>query len=465
MSGKPSHFVTEHGQWRSAFTFVMATTGAAVGLGNIWKFPHMAGDNGGSAFVLVYLICVLTIGVPAMIAEVMIGRLGRKNPVDSLHELAIVFKASPSWRIFGWLGALALLSVLSFYSVVAGWSVAYVVMAIEGVFNNITPDQVSQTWDDLMGSPGRLLLWHSVFMVMTLGVVARGVEKGIEVASNILMPFLFIILILLVLYAGYVGDLKAAWNFLFSFNVNEITPSVMISAMGHAFFTLALGAGALLVYGAYLPSTTSIGKTLSIVALLDTIVALLAGLAIFPIVFQYNLEPSEGFGLMYKILPISFSGLPYGQFVACAFFLLLVFAAWTSTFSLAEPLVMLSMEKFKLSRGRAAIYVGSLAWVLGIGGLLSFNVLQGENIIQYFDLTDVDFIKDWDFFTILTTLPTNLLLPIGALAFALFAGYVIDKKTSREVLGLGTNIHRVWLGLVRYVVPVGIMTIFLANLL
>lgn len=445
--------VTQHGQWRSAFAFIMATTGAAVGLGNIWKFPHMAGDNGGSAFVLVYLLFVLAIGFPTMIGEVLIGRLGRKNPIDSLKALAKSANHSTSWQIVGWMGALSLLCVLSFYSVVAGWSVAYFVMGLKGAFNQTTPEQISALWDGLMASPLELLLWHSVFMAMTIFVVSKGVEKGIEVASNILMPFLFAILVMLVIYAGLVGDFKQAWQFLFSFDISQINRSVLLSAMGHAFFTLALGAGALLVYGAYLPEKTSLTQTLGLVALLDTLVAVLAGLAIFPIVFAYHLTPAEGFGLMYKILPISFSGLPMGQWVGCAFFLLLVFAAWTSTFSLAEPLTMIIVEKTGLSRRKASCCVGLVAWFFGIGALLSFNLWQ-----------DVHIIKDWDFFTFLTVIPLNFLLPIGGMAFALFAGWVVPKELSRKTLGMSPLVHRLWLLLVRFVAPLAILVIFIAEL-
>ncbi len=452
MSGV-STSATQHGQWRSAFTFIMATTGAAVGLGNIWKFPYMVGDNGGSAFVLVYLVFVILIGLPTMIAEVMIGKLGRKNPVDSLKELAIKAKHTPLWSTFGWLGALALLCVLSFYSVVAGWSLAYFVMALKGTFNHVSPTQVTFIWDELMASPSRLLLWHSIFMLMTLVVVARGIEKGIELASNILMPMLFILLLVLVGYACIVGDFGAAFKFLFSFDLSQINRSVLLSAMGHAFFTLALGGGALLVYGAYLPPKTSLSKTLAIVAVLDTLVALLAGLAIFPIVFAYQLPVAEGVGLMYKILPISFSGLPFGQLIAASFFLLLVFAAWTSTFSLAEPLAMLIVEKTRLSRSKATIVVGTLAWALGIGALLSFNI--GANFHP---------IGQWDVFTLLTLLPLNILLPLGGLAFAVFAGWVIDKKVTQEALGANNKLtHKLWLITVRWVAPIGILAIFISS--
>lgn len=454
MADIPEKPLTRHGQWRSTFAFVMATTGAAVGLGNIWKFPHMAGDHGGSAFVIVYMAFVVLIGIPIMMAEVLIGKMGRMNPVDSYKSLALANQRTPLWGILGWIGALALLCVLSFYSVVAGWSVGYFVMALRGVFNHATPQEISDIWGGFVSSPASLFLWHTVFMVMTLAVVARGVERGIETASKIMMPMLFLILIVLVGYALKYGDVTQAVHFLFDFKFHELTPTIVIAALGHAFFTLALGAGALLVYGAYVPEKTSLAKTLSIVALLDVGVALLSGLAIFPIVFQHNLPAADGFGLMYKILPITFSTLPAGQWIGAMFFLLLVFAAWTSTFSMAEPLVMLLVEKTKLTRHKASFYVGLVCWIIGIGALLSFNVW------------DTPLIKDWNFFTILTLLPTNVLLPLGGIGIALFAGWVLSKSSTQEALNLHPNkLFNTWHFIVRYLGPIAVGVVLIAPFL
>ncbi len=447
--------LTRHGQWRSTFVFIMATTGAAVGLGNIWKFPHMAGDNGGSAFVIVYLACVLIIGVPTMMAEVMIGKLARKNPVDALSELATKVNKTKTWGMLGWMGALALLSVLSFYSVVAGWSVGYLVLSLKNSFAGMSAEQISGLWDTFLADPKQLLIWHSLFMVMTLVVVARGVDKGIGTASKIMMPFLFFILVALVIYGMTLGHFGDAVHFLFAFDASKLNAQILISALGHAFFTLALGAGALLVYGAYLPEKTSLGRTLGWVALLDTLVAMLAGLAIFPIVFEYQLPAAAGEGLMYKILPIAFAQLPQGQWIGSLFFLLLVFAAWTSTFSLAEPLVMMCIEKFKFSRLKSALYVGLTAWIIGIGALMSFNVWQ-----------DVHLIHDYNLFALLTMLPTLVLLPLGGLGFALFAGYVIPKAVQRQTLGLRSEMaYNAWRILIRWFVPVAIGVIFVSNLI
>jgi len=444
----------KRGHWSSRLAFILATTGAAVGLGNIWKFPYMAGDKGGSAFVLVYLICVLLIGLPVMLAEMVIGRLGRQNPVNTLRSLALAARRSLHWELVGWWGALTLLFVLSFYSVVAGWSIAYLIKAWQGAFNNLNASQITQIWHDFLASPLELLLWHSVFMIMTLWVVARGVHNGLEKASRIMMPALFVILIILDGYATSTGHFAEGVKFLFAFDFHKITTEVIISAMGHAFFTLAIGAGAMLVYGSYLDKDVRLGSAVVTIAALDVLVAILAGLAIFPIVFAYNLPLQEGPGLMFEVLPIAFAKMGGGQFFGGLFFLLLLFAAWTSSISLAEPLVVLLSERYLNSRLKASFVVGGVAWTLGIGSVLSFNVWQKKLIFGH-----------WNFFGAITDLSTNILLPIGGLAFAIFAGWLLNKETTAEALSFSKPfLFQLWLIATRYIAPLGIFIILLTAL-
>lgn len=448
-----SSSVTVHGQWSSGLMFVFATTGAAVGLANIWKFSYTTGENGGSAFVLVYLLCVVLIGIPTMISEVMIGRQGRQNASDSMKQLAQQYRSSPKWGLIGWCGSLCLWMMLSFYSVVAGWSLAYMVKAFAGDFNQGAPEHISLIWGNFLQSPWMLLLWHSVFMFCTLFTVYLGVQKGIEKASKILLPALLVILVILVCYGAIAGDMKTTLTFLFSFNFSEFTPSVILAALGQAFFSLAIGAGCLLVYGAYLPKTTRIGHTLGWVALLDTLVALLAGLAIFPILFAYQLPPSEGPGLMFKVLPIAFGQMPFGQWIGGAFFILLFFAALSSSISLAEPLVMKTVEKAKVSRLSASLWIGISAWCMGIGALLSFN-----------RLADFKLFSQWTIFDVLTDIPINILLPLGGLGFTIFAGWVIPTHLSKQTLALESDgLYKLWLYLTRFVTPLGIIIIFITN--
>lgn len=439
----------EHQQWSSRLAFILAATGAAVGLGNVWRFPYMAGSHGGSAFVLIYLLCVAIIGLPIMVAEILIGRRAKTNPVDAMVKLAEESGRTRHWGLLGWWGALALLLVLSFYSVVSGWSIAYFIHAISGQFHNNTVAQVTTSWHQFLANPWRLLLWHSVFMILTIGVILRGVEEGLEKATKFMMPALYLILFALVIYSATEGDFYHAWHFLFDFKTADITPSVVVAAMGHAFFTLALGAGAMLTYGAYVPKGVNIAKSVVIVAVLDVLVAVLAGLAIFPLVFAYHLSPSSGPGLMFVTLPIAFAKMRLGALVGGLFFILLLFAAWTSSINLAEPIVIILQRKLKCSRTIAAIVTGFLAWFIGIGSLLSFNVWQHVKLFHQYTI-----------FSVATSVPTDIILPIGGLGFALFAGFAMHKRFTQEEVD--PRIYKLWRFLVRYVAPVGILIVFLS---
>lgn len=450
----PAAKVKSRSLWTSRFGFIMATAGAAVGLGNIWKFPYMAGNNGGGVFVVLYLVFILFIGIPAMIAELLIGRRGRQNPVNTLAKLSKTIDASPAWQNVGWLGSFTLLMVLSFYSVVAGWSIAYLFYALTGVFVEASPSEIIALWHTLLDSPGLLIGWHTLFMILTMGLVARGVNKGIENASKWMMPGLFLILIFLVLYAGITGNFWEAWRFLFSFKLEDLSTQAVIDALGQAFFSLATGAGAILIYGSYLPKKTDVVETVFIIAFLDVLVALLAGLAIFPLVFSHGLSPESGPGLMFQVLPIVFSHMTGSQFIGTGFFVLLLFAAWTSSISMGEPLVALLNERWRISRGRSALYVGLIAWSFGLASVFSFNLWQDFKIGGRIGL-----------FQILTDLPTNILLPVGAFLFCIFAGWVLPERDIRDEFDVKSPfVYAVWLTCVRYIAPLGILLVLLANL-
>lgn len=440
--------------WTSKLGFILAATGAAVGLGNIWKFPYMAGNNGGSAFVLIYLLCVALIGIPLLLAEMLIGRRGQQNTVNSLRTLALAAKKSPHWDIIGWLGAITLILVLSFYSVVAGWSIAYIFRAWMGDFNQLSAQGIEILWQQFLANPWQLMFWHAVFMLMTMWVVERGVQSGLEKASKIMMPGLFLLLIILDIYAYYYGDFKAGFLFLFDFKLQKISADVIVSAMGHAFFTLAIGAGCMLVYGSYLTKNIKLGGAVLTIVILDVLVAILAGLAIFPLVFINHLKPEGGPGLMFEVLPIAFSQMIGGQFFGGLFFILLLFAAWTSSISIAEPLVILLTERHGLKRLTASIIVGIFGWVLGLASLLSFNVWQNFH-----------FLNGRTVFTFITDLATNLLLPIGGLGFSLFAGWIMTKKSTKEELQFPSALYTTWLYLVRYIAPLGILLIVINSLI
>lgn len=458
-SKKSAHPHYEHTTWSSSWGFILAATGAAVGLGNIWKFPYMAGDNGGAPFVIIYLIAILLVGIPLMLGEILLGRIGRENPIDTMAKLAKKNQCSSYWKYTGWWGALTLILIFSFYSVIAGWAVAYFFKYLGYLFFNnqplLTIADINTEWQNFLSSPTQLLFWNSVFMLLTIGVVIGGVTKGIERASNIMMPFLFIILFILAGYAMYFGDFKAGINFLFHSDFSKINSTVIIDALGHAFFTLAIGAGCMLTYGAYLPAHTSIVKSVLIITVLDVSVALLAGLAIFPIVFGNHLNPADGPALMFKVLPIAFISMPGGTFIGCLFFLLLTFAAWTSSISFAEPLAMILVEKTRLSRTASCILIGAITWILGIFSLLSFNIWSSVLLFGH-----------WTFFNLIADLATNILLPIGGLLFAIFIGWKLNAKEAQAILLKQHDNHfKVWLFLIKYIAPMAIILVLLNSLL
>lgn len=452
-----SHFKETpiRGLWSSRFGFILAATGAAVGVGNIWKFPYMVGDYGGSAFVLAYIIGIAILGIPVMLAEILIGRRGRHNPVDSMKILAKEAKAKPYWQAVAWLGLFTLLLVLSFYSVVAGWSLSYLVRAITGQLNGLSPTQVEQTWQTFLTSPWQVLMWHSVFMFLTLWVVERGVQGGLEKASRLMMPLLFIMLIILDIYGATTPGFKQGVAFLFAFDITKITPSIAIAAMGHAFFTLAVGAGAMLAYGSYLPRTVPMCGAIVTVAALDVLVALLSGLAIFPIIFSHGLTVTAGPGLIFEVLPVAFANMPGGQIIASLFFLLFIFAAWTSSINIAEAIVVMVAERYTGSRVKASFIVGFIAWFFGIGSVLSFSTWK-----------DIKIFHHWNFFGAVTDLSTDILLPIGGLLFAIFAGWIMHRNATEEELTLPKKwLFSLWLFLIRFIAPVGIVAILISNII
>lgn len=437
------------GSWSGRLAFILAATGSAVGLGNIWKFPYITGENGGGAFVIVYLLCIAAIGVPIMMAEIMIGRRGRQNPVNTMAKLAKDEGASSLWRILGWLGILTGIMIFSYYSVIAGWALSYFVDALRGVFAGISAEGASQHFNDLLGSWESLLFWHTLFSAMTIFIVVGGVRGGLEKAVSILMPALLLMLVMMVGYAMRNGEFETGLHFLFDPDFSKLTGAAILEAMGHAFFTLSLGMGAIMAYGAYLPGKVSIAATTVTIAIADTAVALLAGLAIFPIVFGHGLEAGSGPGLIFTTLPIAFGQMPYTIVFASIFFLLLVFAALSSAISLIEPAVARITERFDASRKSATLLVGAFSWLLGIGSILSFNLLSGNKFAgkTFFDWMDY--------------LTSNIMLPLGGVLIALFAGWVMHRQSSQDELGMKGPGYQLWYFLVRYIAPVAVLIVLI----
>ncbi|MEQ1620691.1 MAG: sodium-dependent transporter [Methylococcales bacterium] len=437
------------GEWSSRLAFILAATGSAVGLGNIWKFPYITGENGGGAFVLVYLLCVLLIGIPIMIAETMMGRHARQNPIDALKTLTEEAGADHNWRYLGWMGVIAGFLILSYYSVIAGWASAYVLKAFFGSFSGVDAPGIKQLFGDFIASPIQLIFWHSAFMFATMWIVNRGVNNGLEKAARLLMPSLFVLLILLVGYAMTTGSYEQGLRFLFTPDFSKLTADSVLTAMGHAFFTLSLGMGSIMVYGAYLPKNISIAKTSMLVAGADTVVALLAGIAIFPIVFANDLHPASGPGLIFETLPVAFGNMAGGWLFGVLFFVMLVVAALTSSISLIEPAVAWLVENKNMTRQQACIWSGGGAWALGLASVFSFNVWSE---VKLFDRT---------LFQLLDYLTANLMLPIGGFCIAVFTGWIMHQQHSEQELAIPAESYKIWQVLVKYVAPSAVFLVFL----
>ncbi len=442
-----------HGQWTNRTVFILAATGSAVGLGNIWKFPYIAGENGGGTFVLVYLLCIALIGVPIMMAEIMLGRRGKQSPINTMLALAKDEGRNPGWVWLGWMGVLAGFLILSYYSVIAGWAMSYVFRTAGGMFIGVTADGVNSIFTDLVTDPERLLAWHTIFMVMTMAVVARGVKHGIERAVTYLMPLLFGLLIIIVIYSMTTGYFMEGVRFLFT--PGEINGKAILIAMGHAFFTLSLGMGAIMVYGSYLSRKHSIVQASLLIALADTVVALLAGLAIFPIVFANGLEPGAGPGLIFQTLPIAFGHMQAGTLVGVVFFTLLVFAAWTSAISLIEPAVAYLVENKGYNRIYASVWIGILTWLVGLGTVFSFNIWKDKTLTIPYIFEKLTFFDTLDYLT------ANIMLPLGGLFIALFAAWVMKESSTREELDTYPLLYKIWNFLISFITPLAVIVVFL----
>ncbi|MCM2973189.1 sodium-dependent transporter [Larsenimonas suaedae] len=449
-----------HAQWSSRVAFLLAAVGSSVGLGNIWKFPYMTGESGGGAFVLVYLICIALIGLPILMSEWMLGRLGQKNPMSTMQQISGRLKRSPAWALVGLAGILGAYLILSFYSVIGGWALAYVKYAVTNTFGGLDNDSVGGLFGGLLESPTALLGWHSVFMIMTVGVVIGGVAGGLERAAKTLMPALGILLLVMVLYAATTPGFAEGASYLLMPDLSKLTGETVLAALGHAFFTLSLGMGIMMAYGSYLSDDVNIGRTAVVVAVMDTVIALMAGLAIFPIVFSNGLDAAAGPGLIFQTLPLAFGQMSGGWFFGILFFVLLVFAAWTSSISLLEPIVEWLEEKSPLSRTGATIAAGLATWALGIATVLSFNLWSGVHPLGVFAMFEGKTIFD-----LLDYLTSKIMLPLTGLATIIFVGWYMQRDELRTQLNMSSGAFSVWYAISRFITPIGVAAVFIFGLL
>ncbi len=449
-----------HEQFASRWGFLFAAIGSAVGLGNIWRFPFIAGENGGGAFVLLYLLFIVVLGVPALIAMIMIGRRGRQSPINSTHVLAVAEGRSPKWKYLGWLTVIAAYMALTFFSVVAGWTLDYLVMSARGLFDGIGPEASKQVFEAVKGDPLRMGFWHGLFMAFTIFIVARGVREGVEKAVKFMMPALFIILVMLVAYGAFTADMGAALRFLFAPDFSKIDNNAVLQALGQAFFSLSVGGGGIIAYGAYMQKDTSIASASAVIAGADTLVALLAGLAIFSIVLANGLEPAGGPGLIFVTLPIAFGHMPGGLFFGTLFFVLVFFAALSTSISMLESLVSWLEERKGLKRPAMALASGGFAWLIGLGSVLSFNIWNDVKPLAMFKTFEtMTIFRLFDFFT------ANVAIPVSGLLITVFIGWVISPDTSRDELNMRRPwTFSAWYFIMRYLAPAALLTIFIAKL-
>ncbi|MEZ4600543.1 MAG: sodium-dependent transporter [Syntrophotaleaceae bacterium] len=436
--------------WGTRFGFVLAAAGSAIGLGNIWKFPFIAGIHGGGAFVLVYLGCIVLVGLPIMLAEMLIGRQGQRDVVGSFAALS--GKRSP-WRLVGWAAVAASFILLSYYAVVAGWSFDYVFKSATGVLRDRSPDDIKGLFQALTASPGRMILWQGVFVLATVGIVLGGVRSGIERWSRILLPALFALLILLFLQGLSSPGGWPALKFMFHADLNRLTPEALLDALGHAFFTLSLGAGVMITYASYLDPGADLYSLSLRIVLLDTLVALLAALTIFSVAFSAGINVDSGPGLVFQTLPILLLQWPFGNLLALLFFVLLAFAALSSSISMLEVVVAYLIDERAWSRIRATLFTGLSAFLMGLPALLSFNLWA-----------EVRPLFGQDVFTIFDTLVSSYLLPLGGLFVALYAGWFWSRESEKQALlgdHHGSWLYQTWHFLLRYVSPAAVIVVLL----
>ncbi|MFW5976793.1 MAG: sodium-dependent transporter, partial [Bacillota bacterium] len=433
--------IKERESWASQIGFILASAGSAIGLGNIWRFPYVTGTNGGAAFILIYLIAILLIGVPIMITEMSMGRKTNRNPVGAFKSLA----SKTPWWLVGALGVFTGFVILSYYSVVAGWSLSYIFKALRGVF---TPGaEMGAVFEGHITSPGISIFWHAVFMILTISIISAGVVKGIQRWVKILMPVLFGILIILVIRSVTLPGAAEGLNFYLSPNFGDITAQSLLDAIAQAFFTLSLGMGAVITYGSYLRDKDTIADNAGWVVGLDTFVAIIAGFAIFPAVFAFDLAPETGPGLTFITLPGVFAEMPFGEFFGFMFFLLLSIAALTSAISLLEVVTAYMIDEHQWPRKKAAMIIGAIIFVMGIPPVLGYSTLSEISFLG------MDILDTYDWFA------NSIFLPLGGLLTAIFAGYVWGARNLAEEANKNKgkiNVGKWYEILIKYIVPVAI---------
>lgn len=455
--------------WSSRTAFILAAVGSAVGLGNLWRFPAEAGQNGGGAFVLFYIACVLFIGLPVLLSETLIGRHGQASAPESVRRMAAESGASKHWDFLANIGVIAAFMIVSFYCVVGGWVVYYIyVFGVDvltsgvtgGAFEGRSREEIEAILPGLFGSAQLMVTGHVVFFIVTIFFVMRGVSAGIEWVATWLMPTFFVLLIGITIYGLTTGAGGEAFDYLFSFDFSKLTPQVMLAAVGQAFFSLSLGVAGMITYGSYASRDVNLAHTSAIIGGADTAVALISGLCVFPIVFAAmaagvgELSVEAGPGLMFASLPVGFQAMPFGSVIGLAFFIMVGFAALTSSVGLLEVPTSWVIERFSLSRAASTLIVGLSAGVLGIFAALSFNELADVRPLSF-----IPIFAEANIFDALDGVTAKIFMPLGAILTCIFVGWVAEPRLIDSENGLSGALHQLWRVLVRYVCPVVLLVI------
>jgi NSS family neurotransmitter:Na+ symporter len=439
-----------HGLWSSSWIFVLAASTAAVGLNNFWQFPILAGEHGGAAFIVVYFIFVLLLAFPLMVAEVLIGRIGRKSPVYSLHLISLHFKSTPMWSLLGWLSIITCLLLLASLSVVGGWVIAYFVRSSVGVFSGLTESGVNSIFYQFAEDPEKQLFWLGFFVFMTTAVVARGLEGGLQPMIKYTAPALFTLLLVLLVYSIVYGDFVDAANYFLHPDFSKLKVEGIIKAFTHAFFSLGVGMGVMLMYGAFLKEEASIPRLSLYTAGIDTIVGVVAGLIIFSILFATGIEVGSHADLIFRKVPLALEEMRFGQVATAVFYAALLLVVWLSAVALIEPVMAFVVEHWEARRFNAAVYSGLVVWVLGIIMIMSFSAWKFTFSINLLGIS-----QKLGFAGIVQVFTSSILIPGCAMLFSLYAGWVIHPSVSRDMLKFSSSCtFALWLWSIRVVIPV-----------
>jgi NSS family neurotransmitter:Na+ symporter len=447
------------GRWSSWVAFNLAAVGAAVGLGSIWRFPYLAGTNGGSTFLLVFILACVAIATPLLVAEFIIGHRSRQSPPEAAGHVAAAFGHSRSWNWIGVLGTVACVLIMSNYTVIAGWVIAYAWKCASGQIMGLSRSGVADHFTAFLASPWQVGLWHIVFLVIVGSISARGLNRGIEIANKVRAPGLLILLLVLVGYALVQGDVRGL-TFAFQPDLSKLSAQLVLAAIGQAFYATGVGMAIMLAYGAYVPSNVSLVRSALLISASIVVVSVLATAMVFPLVFQYGLNPAQGPDLVFNVLPTAFVEMPAGRLVGTLFFLLLVLAALTPTIAGMEPMVAWLQQRRACSRPMAVLLSVAIVWVLALGSVLSFNVWK-----NWYPLAWTSFFQHKTVFDVVDFVSSNILLPVGALLTCAFVGWRLPASLGQEELSADAPaLQRCCRILLRFVCPVAIGAVLIAAL-